>query len=39
MLNSGEVPNMWKPEDKENILNEVKEINAKNKKATDPETC
>jgi len=30
---------MWKTEDKENILNEIKEINARNKKATDPETC
>ena len=30
---------MWKPEDKETILNDIKEINARNKKPTDPETC
>ena len=30
---------MWKQEDKENILNEIKDINARNKKPTDPDTC
>ena len=30
---------MWKAEDKENILNEIKDINVMNKKAADPETC
>ena len=39
ILNSGEVPNMWKTEDKENVLNEIKDINARNKKPTDPDTC
>lgn len=39
MLNSGEVPNMWKQEDKDSVLNDIKDINMKAKKPTDPDTC
>lgn len=39
MLNSGEVPNLYKAEDKEIILNEIRDINVRNKKPSDPEYC
>ena len=39
ILNSGEVPNMWKTEDKDAILNEIKDLNTKRKKPTDPDSC
>ena len=31
ILNPGEVPNMWKTEDKDAILNEIKDIKMKRK--------
>lgn len=38
ILNSGEVPNLWKPDEKAAILDAVKPINAKLKRPEDPDT-
>jgi len=38
MLNSGEVPNLWKSDEKEPLLNGIRPINAKLKRPEDPDT-
>lgn len=38
MLNSGEVPNIWKSDEKEPLLSGIRPINAKLKRPEDPDT-
>lgn len=38
ILNSGEVPNLWQPDEKEAIINDVRSINSKLKRSEDPDT-
>ena len=38
MLNSGEVPNLWKSDEKDPLLNSIRPINAKLKRSEDPDT-
>lgn len=38
MLNSGEVPNIWKADEREPLLNSIRPINAKLKRSEDPDT-
>lgn len=38
ILNSGEVPNLWQSDEKDAILNDVRPINSKLKRAEDPDT-
>jgi dynein heavy chain len=38
MLNSGEVPNLWKSDEKDPLLNGIRTINAKLKRPEDPDT-
>lgn len=38
ILNSGEVPNLWKQEDKDNVLNDMRNVNARLKRPTDPDS-
>ena len=38
LLNAGEVPNIWEPEDKKKIIDECREYNASLGRIGDPDT-